>query len=89
MPFVIVWISQFTHGMEDVLCTEHPLSAQITVTEKCTGYPKVTSGAPPRGGYTLNKLNERPKYGDDLGSEHENYLTSKFNCPIFIGEQNR
>ena len=30
------------------------------------------------------KLNERPKYGDDLGSEHENYLTSKFDCPIFI-----
>jgi len=28
----------------------------------------------------LNKL----EYGDDLGSEHENYITSKYNCPVFV-----
>lgn len=24
------------------------------------------------------------KYGDDLGSKHENYITEKFNCPVFV-----
>lgn len=24
------------------------------------------------------------QYGDDLGSEHENYIVEKFNCPVFI-----
>ena len=28
----------------------------------------------------INKLN----YGDDLGSEHENYITTKYGCPVFV-----
>ena len=24
------------------------------------------------------------KYGDDMGSEHENYITQKYNCPVFL-----
>lgn len=30
------------------------------------------------------KMTTRPKIGDDLGTEHENYLTKKFEKPVFV-----
>lgn len=32
----------------------------------------------------LVKMKIRPKIGDDLGTEHENYLTEKFEKPVFV-----
>ena len=32
----------------------------------------------------LVKMKVRPKIGDDLGTEHENYLTDKFQKPVFV-----
>ena len=32
----------------------------------------------------LNKSKLKIKYGDDLSSEQENYITTKYDCPVFV-----